>query len=72
MRSMAFELGISARRVQQLTRAGILQRVRRDRYWLEGNRVFYAIYLEKFKERKGYLPWAGHFDKRRGRFVRTR
>ncbi len=69
---MAFELGICPRRVQQLTRAGILQRANRDRYWIEGNKIFYAIYLERFKEKKGYLPWTGHHDERTGRFRRTR
>jgi len=48
LRTMAFELGISPRRVQQLTRAGVLKRAARDRYWLEGNKTFYAIYLKRF------------------------
>lgn len=47
--AMAMELGISPRRVQQLTRAGILQRLRPGVYWLEGNLIFYEVYLKKFR-----------------------
>ena len=72
LRTMAFELGISPRRVQQLTRAGVLKRAGRDRYWVEGNKTFYAIYLKRFKEQNGYLSWSGHHDERTGRFRRTR
>jgi len=72
VRTMAFELGVSVRRVQQLTRAGVLKRAARDRYWLEGNKTFYEVYLREFKQRKGYLPWTGRHDKRTGRFRRTR
>jgi len=68
---MAFELGISDRRVQQLAVQGVLIRSGRGRYWLEGNRTRYEVYLRKFQERKGYTPWAGFQDKL-GLFVRTR
>ncbi len=72
MTMMALELGISTRRVQQLTRAGILERLRPGVYWLEGNVTFYQVYLKKFRERKGYAPWAGFHDDHLGGFVRTR
>lgn len=70
--AMALELGISPRRVQQLTRAGILQRLRPGKYWLEGNVTFYEVYLKKFREQKGYKPWAGFHDDYLGGFVKTR
>ncbi len=72
LQTMALELGISTRRVQQLVRAGILQRLRPGKYWLEGNVTFYAVYLKKFRGRKGYMPWSGFHDDHLGGFVRTR
>ncbi|MHB1013446.1 MAG: hypothetical protein ACYC37_11190 [Desulfobacteria bacterium] len=72
LQTMALELGISPRRVQQLTCAGILQQLRPGVYWLEGNVTFYEVYLKKFRERKGYTPWAGFHDDYLGGFVRTR
>jgi hypothetical protein len=70
--AMALELGISPRRVQQLTQAGVLQRASRGRYWLEGNKTFYEVYLKGFRKRKGYTPWSGFHDQLLGGFVRTR
>lgn len=68
---MAYELGISDRRVQQLTVQGVLIRSGRGRYWLEGNRTRYQVYLDRFREQKGYVPWTGFVDEL-GLFVRTR
>lgn len=68
---MAVELLISERRVQQLTAQGVLVRSARGRYWLEGNRTRYEVYLQRFRERKGYIPWAGFKDED-GDFVRVR
>lgn len=56
---MARELEISERRVQQLAAQGVLVRAGRGKYWLEGNRTRYQAFLDRFQERKGYLPWHG-------------
>lgn len=72
LQTMALELGISPRRVQQLTRAGIFQRLRPGVYWLEGNVTFYEVYIKKFRKQKGFTPWAGFHDDHLGGWVRTR
>ena len=37
--------------MRMLTRAGVLQRLRPGVYWLEGNLIFYDVYLKKFRKR---------------------
>ncbi len=56
---IASELGISPRRVQQLAAQGVLPRARRGRYWFEGCRTAYEVYLRRLQEAKGYVPWRG-------------
>jgi hypothetical protein len=70
--TMAGELKLSVRRIQQLAAAAVLVRSNRGEYWLEGNLTRYETYLRRFQERKGYVPWTGFRDERTGEFVRIR